>query len=329
MRRIFFLAMLATVYSVSFAQNNSSKDLYLTKSFSDGAFKKINAETTHGDIAVSVVPASETRIEVYIRSGNSYEELSKEEIKKRLDEYYTMDITLTAEEVRAVVHQKKEFYFNEHPSLRISFMIYTTKSKSTELKTDHGNIEMAGMEGSQKLTTDHGDINAGSISGKLVANTDHGNVNVADSKDDIDVRTDHGDLVLHNLKGKVHAVTDHGNVDGHMIEGTLFASTDHGDVNLKNLTCSVETSTDHGYISLSFEKISGDISAGNSNGDISLQLPKGNGLNLDLRGKDVDMKSSETFSGNMDKEEVKGTLNGGGSKVYARTDRGQVSLTVR
>ncbi len=328
MRRIFFVAILATVFSVSFAQTQSSKDLYLTKSFNDADFKKIDAETSHGDIAVSVVPAANTRIEVYVRSSNSYEELSKEEIKKRLDEYYTLNLSLTADVVRAIAHKKMEFP-NGKPSLRISFMIYVTKSKSTVLKTDHGNIELSGMEGSQELKTDHGDISAEFISGKLFAVTDHGNINVKESKDDIDIRTDHGDLVLNNVKGKVHAVTDHGNVDGHMIEGTLYASTDHGDVTLKNLSCSVETSTDHGYISLHFEKISGDITAGNSNGDISVQLPKGNGLNLDLRGRDVDTDALENFSGTKDKDELKGSLNGGGTNVYAKTDKGQISLRFR
>jgi DUF4097 and DUF4098 domain-containing protein YvlB len=328
MRKIIFLAIFATVYSISFAQNNSSKDLYLTKSFNDAGFKKIDVETSHGDIDVSVVPAADSRIEVYVRSSDSYEELSKEQIKKRLDEYYTLDISIAPDVVRAVAYRKMDFP-NGKPSLRISFMIYTTKSKSTVLKTNHGNIEISGMEGSQKLTTDHGDISAEQISGKLIAVTDHGNISVKESKDDIDIRTDHGDLMLNNVKGKMHAVTDHGNVSGQMIDGVLFASTSHGDVDLKNLTCSVETSTDHGNISVSVDKISGDITAGNSNGDISFQLPKGNGLNLDLHGKGVDMNSREIFSGTMNKDEVNGTLNGGGAKVYARTDKGDISLSVR
>jgi Putative adhesin len=328
MRRIFFLAILATVYSVSFAQTPSSKDLYLTKSFSDADFKKIDAETTHGDIAVSVVPTADTRIEVYVRSSNSNEELSKEEIKKRLDEYYTLDVSLAADVVRAVAHRKMDFT-NGKSSLRISFRIYATKSKSSVLKTDHGNIELSGMAGSQKLTTDHGDISAEFTIGKLIAVTDHGNIRVKESNDDIDIRTDHGDLVLNDVKGKIHAVTDHGNIDGHMIEGTLYASTDHGDLNFGNLTCSVETSTDHGNITLSFEKISGDITANNSNGDISVKLPKGNGIDLDLRARDVDVVTLENFSGTRKKDEIKGTMNGGGAKVNAKTDKGQISLTFR
>ena len=44
MRKIIFVAIFATVYSVSVAQTNSSKDLYLTKSFKDAGFKKIDAE---------------------------------------------------------------------------------------------------------------------------------------------------------------------------------------------------------------------------------------------------------------------------------------------
>jgi DUF4097 and DUF4098 domain-containing protein YvlB len=328
MRRIFFVAIFATICSVSVAQNNSSKDLYLTKSFSDAGFKKIDAETTHGDIAVSVVPAAETRIEVYVRSSNSYDMLSKEQIQKKMDEYYTLSVSLTGETLRAVAHRKRDFPDGMN-SLRISFMIYTTKDKSATLNTDHGNIDLSGMEGDQELHTDHGDISADHIVGKLYAVTDHGNVTVKESNNDIDIRTDHGDLVLSNVKGKMHAVTDHGNVTGQMIDGVLYATTSHGDVDLKNLTCSVETSTDHGNVSVSVDKMSGDIKAGNSHGDISMHLPTGNGLNLDLHGKGVSMNSKEVFSGTMNKDEVEGTLNGGGAKVSARTDKGDISLSVK
>ncbi len=328
MRKILFVAIFATVCSISFAQTNSSKDLYLTKSFNDAGFNKIDAETSHGDIAVSVVPSADTRIEVYVRSSNSLIHLSKEEIQKKLAEYYTLDASLAANVLRAVAHQKKDF-LSDQSSLSISFRIYATKNKSTELNTSHGNIELSGMEGSQVLNTSHGDISAENISGKLTANTSHGDIRVEDSKDDIDIRTSHGNLVLHNVKGKMHAVTSHGNVDGHIVDGVLYASTSHGDVDLENLTCSVETSTDHGNITLSFEKISGDIKAGNSHGDISMQLPKGNGIDLDIRGKDVDNVALENFNGTRNKDEIKGTMNGGGAKVDANTDKGEISLRFR
>jgi hypothetical protein len=41
------------------------------------------------------------------------------------------------------------------------------------------------------------------------------------------------------------------------------------------------------------------------------------------------MNSREIFSGTKNKDEVKGTLNGDGAKVSAKTDKGQISLTVR
>ncbi len=328
MRRIFFVAIFAVICSVTVAQNNSSKDLYLTKSFNDAGFKKIDVETSHGDISVSVVPAAETRVEVYVHSNNFYDILTKEQIQKKLDEYYTLNVSLSGDALRAVAHRKKDFP-DGMSSLRISFMIYATKDKSNALTTDHGNIDLSGMKGDQQLHTDHGDISASYITGKLYAVTDHGNVSVKESNDDIDIRTDHGDLVLDNVKGKMHAVTDHGNVTGQMINGVLYATTSHGDIDLRNLSCSVETSTDHGNVSVSVDKISGDIKADNSHGDISMHLPTGNGLDLDLHGKGVSMNSKEVFNGTMNKDEVEGTLNGGGAKISARTDKGDVNLSVR
>ncbi len=128
------------------------------------------------------------------------------------------------------------------------------------------------------------------------------------------------------MKGKVHAVTDHGNISGHTVEGELFAKTDHGDVSLENLSCNVEASTDHGNIAISVDKITGDIVLDNSSGDIAIELPKGKGLDIDLRGRGLNLPSIENFSGSQNNESMKGTLNGGGTKVKAKTDKGNVSL---
>ena len=66
----------------------------------------------------------------------------------------------------------------------------------------------------------------------------------------------------------------------------------------------------------------------NNNGNISLELPKGKGLDLDLQGRDVSIDGMQNFNGSKSRDFVKGTTNGGGIKVSARTNRG-ANLTFR
>ncbi len=186
MRKIAFAIALISACSVSHAQFESAKDLYLTKSFKDSPFKKINAETTHGNIFVSVVPATEAKIEVYVRSSNSDVFLSKEEIQKKLDEYYSIDISVSGDMLSAIVRRTKDF-INGQTSLNVSLVIYAAKNTASQLKTSHGNVDITGMEASEDITTSHGNIHTENVSGKLTAQTSHGNISVSGAKDDIDL----------------------------------------------------------------------------------------------------------------------------------------------
>jgi DUF4097 and DUF4098 domain-containing protein YvlB len=338
MKNIAFTFILAASSLALHAQNAESNYLYSTKSFKDASPKKITVGTSHGNISVSDVPASQTRVEVYVHSNQGNQDLSKQEIQKRLDEYYILEISLSGDVLNASVRQKKDMLFNE-PGLSISFVIYAPKTASGILKTSHGNIDLRGMEGSQDLETSHGDITISKITGKIVGQTSHGNVSVTDCNNDIDVSTDHGDITgrncegtiklitshgnieLTSLKGKVRAGTSHGNVSANNIGGELTASTSHGNVNLDGMSCSVNASTDHGDISMSATNITGEIVMNNGNGNISLELPKGKGLDLDLQGRYVSVDGMQNFSGSKSKDLVKGSTNGGGTKVSTRTDR--------
>ena len=345
MKNIVFAFILVVTCLTLQAQNSESEYLFTTKSFNGASPKKITAVTSHGDLSVSDVPASQTRVEVYIHSRRNNRKLSKEEIQKTLDQYYTLDISLSGDVLNASAREKKEMLFNE-PRLSISFVIYTPKTASSILKTSHGNIHLTGLEGDENLETSHGDISISKITGKIVGQTSHGNVSVTNCKNDIDVSTDHGDITgmnsegtiklitshgnidIRDLKGKVRAGTQHGDVSGNNIAGELVASTSHGNVNLEGMSSSVNASTDHGDISLSVVTITGEIMTRNDNGDISLKLPKGKGLTLDLQGKNVSVNGMQNFTGTQSKDVVKGSTNGGGIKVTAITNKG-ASLTFR
>ncbi len=344
MKYIAFVFILAASCLTLRAQNPTDY-LYTTKSFKDASPKKITVGTSHGNISVSVVPASETRVEVYVRSSKWDQQLSKQEIQKKLDEYYSLEISLSGDVLNATARQKIDRLLNES-GLSISFKIYTPKTASSILKTSHGNIDLSGLEGSQDAETSHGDLTISKITGKLVGETSHGNVSVTDCKNDIDVSTSHGDITgrncegtiklitshgnidLKDLKGKVRAGTSHGNVSCNTLGGELTASTSHGNVDLNSMSSSVTASTDHGDISFSAINITGEIVMSNGNGNISLELPKGKGLDLDLQGREVSVDGMQNFNGSKSKDLVKGTTNGGGIKVSAKTNRG-ASVTFR
>ncbi|MEJ0081501.1 MAG: hypothetical protein WDM78_11295 [Puia sp.] len=92
------------------AQHSESDYLYTTKSFKDASPKKIMAGTSHGNIAVSDVPSSETRVEVYIHSSNGNQELTKQEIQKKLDQDYILEISLSGDVLNAFCASEKRYF---------------------------------------------------------------------------------------------------------------------------------------------------------------------------------------------------------------------------
>jgi len=91
----------------------------------------------------------------------------------------------------------------------------------------------------------------------------------------------------------------------------------------------VDCSTNHGNINLIFDELVGSISAGNSHGNISLELPKGKGIDVDLQAKTISIDALENYSGSKDAHSMKGSLHGGGIAVKAETGKGTVSLSFR
>src|SRR5690349_9944689 len=97
MKKIIFLFLLSMPLLIM-AQSTTP---YLTRQLSADNIKSVEAQTSGGSISVTAVPAGEARLEVYIK-GNNNKELSNEEIKERLSEKYTLDISVSSNKLSAI-----------------------------------------------------------------------------------------------------------------------------------------------------------------------------------------------------------------------------------
>src|ERR1700753_1853984 len=107
MKRTIFTLCFATCLSVA-ALAQDYKTPYLTKSLSSDAINSVVVSTSGGGIMVTGGGGQSPRIEVYITGSNSHEPLSKEEIQKRLDQNYDMNIAVNGHELSATVKNKHE-----------------------------------------------------------------------------------------------------------------------------------------------------------------------------------------------------------------------------
>lgn len=346
MKKFSLFFLLAALQFSLRAQSKSEKEPYMTKPLTNESIKDVEVQTSGGSISVSGVAAAEARIEVYITGYNNRSDLSKEEIRQRLEDKYDLNISVSNNKLTATAKPKEKIR-DWKKSLNISFRVYVQKNISTDLSTSGGSISLNNLSGKLEFSTSGGSLDVDNVSGNVNGRTSGGSIRVENSKDEIELTTSGGSIAakncdgklrlstsggsldLDNLKGDIRATTSGGSINGGDIEGELAAHTSGGSIQFRDLSCSLETSTSGGNIDVTIKELGKYVRISNSAGNIDLTLPKNKGLDLDLSGrigKDVHL---DNFSGKINEDEVTGKLNGGGVPVKVDAGNGRIYLGLK
>lgn len=330
---------------LSAAVNAQDHEPYFTKSLSKSTIDEVYARTSGGSITVSGVPSGETRIEVYVRTNRGQDELSKDEIKQRLEEDYDLNVSVSSGKLSAIA-KAKQSNLNWKRNLSISFKVYVSRNVSTDLRTSGGGITLTNLSGTQNFSTSGGGLHIENLSGKIYGKTSGGGIQVSDSQDDINLSTSGGGIQADNctgnlvlstsggsismnvLQGTIKARTSGGPVNASKIKGELIAHTSGGGVSLQDLACSIDASTSGGSMDIEIEEFGNYVTASNSGGNIRLTMPGNKGLNLKLRGDRIKIDALHNFSGEQDEHRVNGSMNGGGIPIDVHTS-GSITLSLQ
>lgn len=342
MKRIIILLIATCLSGVIKAQSNDTEP-FLTKSLSGNAIKKVYARTSGG--SVTVTGGTEARLEVYVRSSNSANRLSREEIQSILDSDY--ELTISTDNNQLSVTSKTKFNnIERRKQLSISYKIFVAQNVSTDLATSGGSISMTNLSGTQTFATSGGSLNLSKLNGSIDGKTSGGSISISDSKDKINLNTSGGSIKAENcvgdivlatsggsvnltgLKGVINARTSGGSVRGNNINGELITHTSGGSINLNDITASVEASTSGGGLNVSVKELGKYVKLSSSGGNVSLDLPGNKGLNLDVHGSRIRTEGVNNINGSRSEKDINGTFNGGGVPVTVRAN-GNISLTVR
>lgn len=330
MKKYLILLLLSSSVGVASAQDNRVP--YLTRSLTGDGIKNVFVNTSGGSIAVT--GGQEPKLEVYI-VGNNNQNLSKDEIKKRLEEDYTLDISVHDGELHATAKQKHNIS-NWRRSISISFKVYVPVQVATNLNTSGGSITLNNLTGNQQFETSGGSLTVNALTGVIRGQTSGGSINLSNSKQDISLTTSGGSITasncsgklkletsggslrLDNLKGYIHATTSGGSINGNEIDGELITGTSGGSVDLTAISGSLDASTSGGSVHAQMLRVGKYVKLETSAGHIDFSVPSSAALDLDLRADRVNYNLTGTFSGEKSKDKVVGKLNGGGARVEIR-----------
>ena len=307
-----------------------------TKSLSGATVKDVYVETSGGSITVSGAAGESPRVEVYVQ-GNNNQQLSKEEIEKRLAEDYMLQVTVANNEIHALAKRKHENHgWDWKKSLSISFKIFLPKNVNTQLTTSGGSINLNELSGNENFTTSGGSLNINGLIGKIKGETSGGSVRIANSSEEIDLQTSGGtmradnctgninmetsggSIMLANLKGNIKANTSGGAIRAEKIEGDFDTSTSGGSVSLSQLSCSLKASTSGGNMSVDLNGVGHFVKLETNGGNLDLKLPLKAGMDLNFTADHINNPDNTNgFTGDWTKTHVKGSVNGGGIPVNA------------
>ena len=195
--------------------------------------------------------------------------------------------------------------------INVKFIVTVPRNFNLDLDTKGGNIAVSDLEGRAKVSTSGGNLSFGHITGNVDAQTSGGNVSVTESAGDVRVNTSGGNINLGRVRGTVDVRTSGGNISVDEVGGELQAHTSGGQISAR-LTKQPE----------------GPCHLKTSGGGITLHLA--DGIRADLEAKtsaghvtsDIDI----LVRGEIRKDRLFGTINGGGPPLILDTSAGDIRI---
>ncbi len=299
-----FLGTMLLAYTASAADTEVKDDPYRVEEFTLATPGNLEVKTSGGHITVEGSDTDRLRVEMYVRKNGK--DLTPEDTDLA---GYDIEISKSGNTVHAVAKRANDKgwrFWNNQPS--ISFVVYTPREMSTDLKTSGGHIKARGLDGEQNISTSGGHLELHELKGVVHARTSGGHI-------DID-----------SFNGEMEAKTSGGHIEARASEGSIHLRTSGGHIELDDLSGSIKASTSGGSISADLKSIGQYVDLRTSGGSINISVPEGAGLDLDLKGTRVQTKLLN-FSGEVEDDKVEGTINGGGPKLSARTSGGRVRIS--
>jgi DUF4097 and DUF4098 domain-containing protein YvlB len=159
--------------------------------------------------------------------------------------------------------------------------------------------------------------------------TGGGSIELRDTNGPANLGTSGGDIDVKNLTGNAELRTSGGGIRVESMRGDVDADTSGGDVRLMNVDGKIRGNTSGGSVRCSLSGPNRGISATTSGGDIELTLPRSTAGNLEATTSGGDITTDIPVTGTVLKEDrVRGTVNGGGPLIEARTSGGSIRVRV-
>ncbi len=305
----------------------TEENIHETRPASDGGTLVVEVE--FGSIEVTSGAAGQVVIDAHRKIDARSKEKEEEYFRK-------VPVRITTEGKKVIVRaisskdslgeQLRHFFGRTRTEAR--YTIRVPARFSVDLDTAGGHISARGLTGRVKTDTSGGDLDFAQIHGDIHADTSGGDITAKDCEGTTDLDTSGGRIEVTGGLGKLSADTSGGNVTVLNRRGDTKVESSGGKLRLGNISGKLYAETSGGSVSAILPSpIAGDVHLETSGGSIKVLTPANAALTIDASTSAGQVRTDLPISRtNSESDSLKGTLNGGGTKLVLRSSAGSIDI---
>ena len=319
---IFTLVSLAT-----FASAASEENIHETRPAKSGGTLIVDVDFGSIDVA----PGENDKVVV-----DAHRKIQASSKEKEEEYFKAVPITITTEGDKVIVraiHQrdslgKQLWRMFGHTRTDARYTLRVPSNFNLDLDTSGGDISAHDLTGKVKVDTSGGDLNFGQIHGEIHADTSGGNITAKDCDGTTGLDTSGGRIEVTGGRGNLNVDTSGGNVTVLNRLGDTKVESSGGKLRLGNISGKLNAETSGGSVSAILPSpVTGDVRLETSGGSITVLTPANAALTIDAETSAGGVRSDLPIArSSTESDSLKGTLNGGGTKLVLRSSAGSIEI---
>ncbi|MCF1749605.1 DUF4097 family beta strand repeat-containing protein [Mariniradius sediminis] len=285
------------------------QDPYLAKEFAGKGVQQLDIQSAGSSMNVSAWEQDKVYVEVFVRQNGKTVDHMDATIQEKLADY-EVDAVQNGATVYVSIKSRKSNMGNWKNNLQFDLQVKVPKNMSTSFQSSGGSIALSGVSGEHTLRSSGGSIKISDCGGSMTAKSSGGSFSASNFQ---------GDLTLDSSGGSVKV---------EQISGSLQVNSSGGSITLTEVSGKLVANSSGGSIKASLLALSDEVSMKASGGSISVSLPAGQGMQLEVKGGSVSSQLAN-FEGVRTDGSIRGTVKGGGVPVTLETSGGSIKIESR
>ncbi len=317
--RISFLLALTASFALANSEENVRQDLDAAPG------ENLVVDVSFGNVEVAAGSGNKATIEAHRQIEMRDEQKEKEFLAEA-------PITISKDGntifVGARREKNKSWSWSGSMSMDARYTIHVPKNFNVDLRTGGGCVTASELNGNIKASTSGGELRLTQLRGPVDARTSGGDIKISDCIGALEVKTSGGGIRSTAGGGSLDARTSGGSIVVRDFKGDTLVKTSGGQLTFENIGGKVVGQTSGGSISAALiSPLPGEVDLASSAGSISLNIPVDAALTIEARASSGSVSSSLPIATTrFERDELHGTMNGGGKSVTLRASAGSISL---